>query len=270
MALCNPCRINSYKTTHPQPPVESIDPGNRGVGVLRVSKQLPLLRLWQSFQHVSDGSGANFGSTATLGCALWRLVTLPKQLLTRTGSLRLSGQAIACATRGARPPGQYCAYARVDTARPWDIYEARRSRSGLCSAGLQPGILSAVSGLAHTFMNLSETREMRDSSARSVPRNDNILRFSAGWLEAAEKIGCLGTAATGTFFGALKRSSPRINAGAPTRKGLKLDRVRFPIPVGAPCFSRGKLDFSPAEERSLLKRLSAAGGCVWRFALTRP
>ena len=124
MTLCNPRRINSYKTDRPQPPLKSIDPRNRGVGVLRVSKQLPPLRLWQSFQHVNDGSGPILGSTATLGCALWRLVTPPQQLLTRTGSLRLSGQAIACATRGARPQGQYRAYARVDTTRPRDIYEA--------------------------------------------------------------------------------------------------------------------------------------------------
>ena len=45
MVLCNPRRISSYRTARPQPPLESIDPRNRGVGVFRVSKQLPLLRL---------------------------------------------------------------------------------------------------------------------------------------------------------------------------------------------------------------------------------
>jgi hypothetical protein len=53
------------------------------------------------------------------------------------------------------------------------------------------------------------------------------------------------------FFGALKRSFPRINAGAPT--GLRSVSL-----VGALCFSRGKQRFSVAGKSSkMITRFSA-------------
>jgi hypothetical protein len=162
IALCKPRRINSCKTPRPQHPVESIDPRNRGWGYFVCPNSYPVCgcggRLTNSPAAGDRGPGS--GSTATLGSAPWHLLVFPNQPLTRTGK-------IACATKGSQPEAPYCT-AHVDTVRPGDIYEARPSRSGLCSAGLQPGILPAGWEFAHTRM--SRGAHIKTEPQRLKPR----------------------------------------------------------------------------------------------------
>ena len=114
-------------------------------------------------------------------------------------------------------------------------------------------------------------REPRASAGGSWTLVQRESVRSRSGFTGSEKIVCLEKVATGLLFGALKRSFPRINAGAPSRKRprryaieslsrerLRPARMRFRETVGAPCFSRGKLDFSPAEKRALLRAALAA------------